>query len=262
MWESPEGLAPGGPNVTVRMADEQVDIKVVEDGRQPLALVSATFDMANDGPTATMLTGFPNFAYSAVDGDYDPVTFTPDRITNFKAWTDTTTFTPGLRQIKDVRGPSSWFVWTVTYPQGKTVAVHVAYQQQLEHAYAGWIPVSYVLRTGALWNGSINNATITMSSGAGAVLSSDLAPQQRDGSKLVWSLDNFKPTRDINGVYINSESWAKLQAAQSTASAPEANAADLVSSANAVLDVVVHSDRSEWAGLGTLYRTPMHARRI
>ena len=69
MWESPEGLAPGAPNVTVRMADEQVDVKVVEQEGKPFALVSATFDMANDGPPATILTGFPNYAYAAVGGD-------------------------------------------------------------------------------------------------------------------------------------------------------------------------------------------------
>ncbi len=83
MWESPEGLTPGAPNVTVRMADEQVDIKVLEQNGNPTAVVNATFDMANDGLTATVLTGFPNFAYDALmGGDYDPVTFTPARITD------------------------------------------------------------------------------------------------------------------------------------------------------------------------------------
>jgi len=82
------------------MADEQVDIKVVEQDGKPSALVSATFDMANDGPTATILTGFPNYAYSAlIGGDYDPVTFTPARITDFKAWTDGATYTPTSQQI-------------------------------------------------------------------------------------------------------------------------------------------------------------------
>src|ERR1041384_3800990 len=86
LWESPQGLAPGGPNVTVRMADEDVDIKVIEQDGTPMAIVNATFNMANDGPDATVLTGFPNFAYSAlIGGDYDPVTFTPARISDFKA---------------------------------------------------------------------------------------------------------------------------------------------------------------------------------
>jgi hypothetical protein len=258
MWESPQGLAPGGPNVTVRMADEQVDIKVVEQGGNPLAVVNATFDMANDGPAATMLTGFPNSAYSALVGsDYDPVTFTPARITNFKAWTDSATFTPTSRQVtpSGQRFGSDWFVWNMSYPQGKTIAVHVAYQQQLDAGYTvDWSHVSYVLRTGALWNGPIGKATISMASDAGALMSTDPVPQQQEGGKLIWSFENFKPTQDINALYINGRGWAKLQAAQSAASAPGATSADLVSSANAVLDVVISSDRSQFTG--TLYRMP------
>jgi hypothetical protein len=240
------------------MADEQVDIKVVEQGGNPFALVNATFDMANDGQTATILTGFPNYAYSAlVGGDYDPVTFTPARITNFKAWTDSATFTPMSRQVtpSGQRFGSDWFVWSMLYPQGKTTAVHVAYQQQLDPGYSvGWSPVSYVLRTGALWNGPIGKARISMTSDAGALMSTDPPPHQQDGGTLVWSFENFKPTQDINAVYISANGSAKLQVAQSAASAPGATSADLVSSANAVLDVVIASDRTQW--LGTLYRTP------
>ena len=258
MWESPQGLAPGAPNVTVRMADEQVDIKVLEQPGNPVAMVNATFDMTNDGPTATVLTGFPNSAYAAlVGGDYDPVTFTPARISDFKASTASATFAPKSQKVipSGQSFGNDWFVWSMVYPQGKTTAVHVSYQQQLEPGFnVSWSHVSYVLRTGALWNGSIGKATITMTSDSGALLSTDPAPGQQDGGKLVWSFENFKPTQDINAIYIKADGWSKLKAAQGTASSPGATSADLVSSGYAVLDTIVNANRSLY--VGTLYRAP------
>jgi hypothetical protein len=50
-YETPEGLAIGVPNPTVRMSDEQVDVKVVERGSAAIALVTATFNMLNEGST-------------------------------------------------------------------------------------------------------------------------------------------------------------------------------------------------------------------
>src|SRR5438105_15166746 len=59
VYETPQGLGPGVKNTTVRMANEQVDIHVVERGDAAIAMVTATFTMINTGPTAQVLTGFP-----------------------------------------------------------------------------------------------------------------------------------------------------------------------------------------------------------
>ena len=255
MWESPEGLAPGSPSTTVRMADEQVDLKVIEQNGNPTATVNASFDMDNDGPTVQLLTGFPDMAYSAVSGDYDPVTFTPANIVGFRAWTDSDTYNPTQRKVDTGRfGGSDWFVWTMTYPQGKTVQVHVSYQQKLDAWNGSWAPVSYVLRTGALWNGPIGKATITMStSDGGTLVDADPAPQQT-GSALTWTFSNFKPVQDINATYIEAASWSKLQAAQNAASAPGASTDDLVAGVQAVLDTLMGPARSP-DSFGTLYLT-------
>src|SRR5579885_2030403 len=66
-YETPEGIAIGVPNPTVRMSDEQVDVKVVERGAAAVALVTATFNMRNDGAALQLLTGFPN-EYTVQDG--------------------------------------------------------------------------------------------------------------------------------------------------------------------------------------------------
>jgi hypothetical protein len=147
----------------------------------------------------------------------------PSRGFKLKAWTNDATYTPKSQQIVPTgeRFGSDWFVWSMTYAQGKSIPVHAAYQQQLDPGFlVGWTPASYVLRTGALWNGSIGRAAITMAFDRGAVLSGEPAPQQQEEGKLTWTFEYFKPTQDINTTYVDADFWTKLQAARSTASAP------------------------------------------
>ncbi|MBV9545512.1 MAG: hypothetical protein JOY61_14170 [Chloroflexi bacterium] len=61
MQPTTAGLVPGVPGTTVRMAAEKVDIHVVERDNAIHALVTASFDMFNRGPTVSVTTGFPKF---------------------------------------------------------------------------------------------------------------------------------------------------------------------------------------------------------
>src|SRR5262249_45930095 len=151
---------------------------------------------------------------------------------------------------------SEWFVWNMAYPQGKTVQVHVAYAQELDAGFRGWSPVTYVLRTGALWNGPIGRATVTMSTADGGMLvGPDPATDQRDA--LTGRFSTFTPTQDVNATYIGPANAAKLKAAQAAATAPGASASDLLASTNAVLDVLMGDGRTS-GYLGSLYRQPRY----
>lgn len=73
------GLVPGVTGTTVRMAAEKVDVHVLERHGAVHALVSATFDMSNEGSTVTLTTGFPKFSgtYFVQGGfaGFDPTQF-------------------------------------------------------------------------------------------------------------------------------------------------------------------------------------------
>jgi hypothetical protein len=86
VYETPEGVAPGALNTTVRMLDEQVDVQVVEKGPAAVAVVTTTFDMINDGPAAEIMTSFPDEYFAAHCCFLE---FTSANITGFRAWTDT-----------------------------------------------------------------------------------------------------------------------------------------------------------------------------
>ncbi len=258
MWESPEGLSPGVADSTVRMADEQVEVQVVERDGAAVAVVTATFDLANDGPATHMLVGFPNFAAEAtVGGGYDPGMFTPANLTNFRAWTDTTTFTPVEQRVAVTPsakqyGGSDWFVWNMTFPRGAAVPVHVAYEDRLgalppPHPgdSRGWFHVSYVLRTGALWAGSIGHVHVTFKTpdggfvGAGAPtemvgypsVDNAAKPTSITDNQIEWDYTNLEPTFDVGTTYVFSETWRRLRADETAMQQPEAQPSESLQAA-------------------------------
>src|SRR5437763_1130740 len=259
MWESPEGLTPGLPNSRVQMAGETVRSAVRETADGVMADVSADFDMLNPGPDTQMVVGFPSMAWDVLfvndrDAAYSPVTF--QAIQNFRAQSSLAQYAPALRKVGG-SGPfsnSSWFVWNMLYPGGKPLRVQVTYQQQLmsfkvyspDFPAPAAVPVSYVLRTGALWDGPIGSAVITMTATDGAGLVPVLPPTQIQDGQLTWSMNNFKPTEDIDAMYVRAAKWPELKAAEASAGQQNASAADLVQSAKTVLGVFVGNPESEF----------------
>jgi hypothetical protein len=183
--------------------------------------------MSNTGPTTQVLTGFPNQDYDSsptpdlAQGVYD---FTAN-ITNFKAWTDTTTYTPSEQPVSVGQyAGEQWFVWNMTYPQGKTIPVHVSYEQLLgqQQLCDGCDPtpdvnVIYVLRTGALWAGNIDSAHITFEApNGGGFVGADGASTLAD-DHVVWDFTNFKPSSDVGTIYVFATRWKEIQAAEAAA---------------------------------------------
>ena len=241
VYETPQGLGPGVKDTSVRMANEQVDVQVVEQGAAAVAVVNATFTMSNSGPTTQLLTGFPDADYGAngnpdlPSGGYQ---FTSANITNFRAWTDSATFTPKQQQVSSGQFQNEqWFVWNMSYPQGQTVPVHVAYQQHLgDQQVLGdqvneFVDVLYVLRTGALWAGNIDDAHITFEApNGGGFVGADGASTSAD-DHIVWDFTNFKPTADVGTVYVFATPWKEMQAAEAAANQPGAQPNDYLRAA-------------------------------
>jgi hypothetical protein len=130
------GVVPGMPGTTVRMATEKVDIKVTERDGAVHAMVNASFDMFNRGPTVTLLTGFPKYSGGGyfVPGGF--AGFDPTQFSNFQASSGATTFQPSVQPVKpsataDQLGTTDWYVWEMEYPANQTTSVQVSYDQTL-----------------------------------------------------------------------------------------------------------------------------------
>jgi hypothetical protein len=250
MWESPEGLTPGMPNTHVQMTAEDVQVQVQEKGDGVYADVAATFDLLNTGPTTQMLVGFPDNPNTLFpQGAYTPVFFDSARITNFRAWTDTTNYSASEQKVGAGQFAGPWFVWNMVFASTKPLRLQVAYEQPLT-TFQDLVPVSYVLTTGALWDGPIGHATVTMTAPNGGgllppasvtlpngVVWPALAPTSADNSQLTWSLSNFKPAQDAEAEFLRPVTWSALQTAEAAAGSANATPDDLASGAQLVLSV-------------------------
>jgi hypothetical protein len=101
----------------------------------------------------------------------------------------------------NVQFMGDWYVWQMAYPGGKTTNVHVSYDQILNYRGShGYVFTDYVLRTGALWDGTIGDATVAMSSSTGGTfLSADKATSVSP-SQVAWHLTDVKPEFDPSAV--------------------------------------------------------------
>jgi hypothetical protein len=232
------------------MQAEDVSVQVVERGSAAVAVVKATFDMANPGATAQIMTGFPSFAGSAVpaSGTYTPtnnVMFTPANISNFRAWTDTANFTPTKKTVKTSQyGSSDWFVWNMSYPRG-TTRVYVSYDQKIspdlppDSTFSpSFTNVSYVLRTGALWAGTIGSAHVTFDAPNGGIFVDSEKTTEASDTHLAWQLNDVKPTFDPDAVYVYRKPWQELQAAQAVLATGGAAPSDYLRAAQAALSLL------------------------
>ncbi|MGE3912116.1 MAG: hypothetical protein AB7K36_22340, partial [Chloroflexota bacterium] len=246
-WESPMGLAPGNPDIQVRMAAETVDISVVERGNEIHAAVQASFSMVNDGPDATVKVGFPATTTSLFDALAEPdengvkradapAMFSPQAIRAFRVAADgqeLRSWRQDVQSAADAGFGADWLMWEMVFPAGQTTVVNVQYEQVLtDRASDLVVQPMYVLRTGALWSGVIGEATITLRADgggaliggpelfsrmddAGKVVSYPRAEQvygsddaaEATASRIVWRFADLEPTRDVGATYVRSSAW-------------------------------------------------------
>jgi hypothetical protein len=278
MWDSPVGLTPGHPGHRVRMVREDVDVEVVESDADIFAFVHATYELLNAGPDLTMKVGFPGETYDLDEWREQPVVdrlgpywakFRPGTIADFRAWADDEPLDVAWESpVTSGDGPlwRAWLVWQMTFPSQRPVRVRVSYRQQLDVPLVppdparapdpprppSDTPVLYVLRTGALWDGTIGEAGITIRATGGGVLLggpelqfSPLVPggearttppreaflgaaqaAERAPDRLVWRLREFEPAWDIGSTYVSSRVWDSLSRVEAAIQAGTADETD------------------------------------
>ncbi|MCL5026246.1 MAG: DUF4424 domain-containing protein [Chloroflexi bacterium] len=239
MWESPVGLKPGLVDNRVRMVAETVDLRVIERDGAVYAVVSAVFDLLNNGPDTKMKVGFPEYNYPVNVGEYPKqVGFSPSQLGNFRAWAGVTQYQP--RRERVVLDPSAsswgdeWFVWDMAFPRGVPVRLNVGYDQKLSEGN-GAVNLFYVLTSGALWDGTIGEATVIATArDGGAFVAADPAAGESSTSRVVWQMRDFEPTEDVRAVYVPATTWQTLRAAEDAITAGRASAIDYISGARAV----------------------------
>lgn len=246
-WESPMGLVPGHPDIQVRMAAETVDIEIVERGDEIHALVQASFSMANDGPDALLNVGFPATTTSLFDRlaapDAEgrqvadaPVLFSPQALRAFRVAVDGQELRSWRQDVPAAAQAgfgADWLMWEMSFPAGQSTRVDVRYEQVLtDRASDRVVQPMYVLRTGALWPGTIGEATITLRApdggalmggpelymrpdGAGGVSTYPRADQiygpaaayESSSTQVVWRFTDLEPTRDVGATYVRASAW-------------------------------------------------------
>jgi hypothetical protein len=249
-WESPVGLVPGNPDIQVRMAAETVDIDVVERGDEVHAVVKASFTMVNDGADATVKVGFPASTTSLfdqlVEPDADgrrfadaPVLFSPEALRAFQVSVDGQQLRSWRQEVPaaaEAGFGANWLMWEMAFPAGRTTTVDVAYEQVLsERTRDRVVQPMYVLRTGALWSGTIGEATVTMrapdggalvggaelfmrTDDAGGVTTYPRADQvygpadavSASPTQIVWRFADLEPTRDVGATYVRAAAWREF----------------------------------------------------
>lgn len=271
VWESGSGLTPGLPGNTVRMVAESVDIQIVERDEQIVTQVQATFEMFNRGPDVQMKVGFPGSSTN----HQGILQFGQKNVSSFRVWTAERAYEPTWERVivpstsRFANGSlydwlDDWLVWEMEYPSQQSVAVHVSYEQVLmtwpRHAY---VQPSYILRTGALWDGAIGEATITMTAPDGGALFGGaelfdghdaqgairtlpelgemLGPEEADEAsidRVVWRLHDVEPTYDIGATYVPRRIWNRLHDGETAIVTGTAGPEDYLSAAQAAMELL------------------------
>lgn len=278
-WESPTGLVPGNPDIQVRMDAETVDVQVVERGDAIHALVHASFSMVNDGSEATITVGFPASSTSLFDHLASPDAegyrhadapglFSPQAIRAFEVSVDGHVLRSWRQEVPaaaDAGFGADWLMWEMAFPAGQSTVVDVQYEQVLtERATDRYVQPMYVLRTGALWHGSIGAATVTLRANGGGALIGGPELYMRVGAdgavetypdadqiygpsdaaessptQIVWRFTDLEPTRDVGATYVRSSAWrAYSEADRAILTGGSSDPAQLRAAAAAALDIL------------------------
>ncbi|MBV9545513.1 MAG: hypothetical protein JOY61_14175 [Chloroflexi bacterium] len=152
-----------------------------------------------------------------------------------------------------------WYVWQMEYPGNKTTNVQVAYDQIISPEINGYSYISYILHTGMLWDGTIGDATVTMSTDTGGAfllasaeeakqsvssqiqpapdsLPNNGLPTSSAPNQVSWRLTDFKPSFDPFVFYVPSDAWRRLSGAEARLGAGSASADDYAAGVQAYFD--------------------------
>ena len=192
----------------IRMNSEEVNIKpILTNGFITKIEVECIFHFVNTGNEAEVTVGFPNLYYDGVDQDRSRGT-----INDFKCFVDNQ---PCMVQIKTgVQNPvypkmvyPEVFIWKVHFAEGQHRFIKNTYNFRGSGTSDGNVYINYILKTGALWKGSIGSAIISIDiKGLDKDFITIVKPKggKITGDKIRWILTNFEPKDDLEVIYNNS----------------------------------------------------------
>ena len=185
----------------VRMISEVVAMKRID--RDVFATCDFTF--INPGKDAVVTMGFP--AEPQEDESEEPVKADLRNvlIKDFTALADGKKLPVGIKKCKNQENIKGLdfdyaFVWKVNLPHDQTVHLHHTYQYGISGNSGGQWWMSYILKSGALWDGKIDSAEISID------LNEDVSPgllkiepknYLYKKGVIKWVFKDFKPTEDI-----------------------------------------------------------------
>jgi len=203
--ESPPGAnpSPDGEVTQVRMVDEKVVIEVQAEediSKMGTARVWAEFQMLNLGDVKeTLMVRFPT---SFNDGFYRY-----PEIEDLMVYVDNQ-FVPTSRielegEPEQWNDPVQWAEFEVVFPPGDTIEIEVDYTLQGTGEYP-FVSYSYLLETGAGWNGTIGSAEIIVRLPYKATAQTvfiDSSPgwgqtttgAYLEGNEVSWYFEDFEP---------------------------------------------------------------------
>jgi tetratricopeptide (TPR) repeat protein len=181
-------------NVPVRMVSEEVRISLYG----TTAWVNCLFTLLNEGAPDTIEVGFPR----GWEGDLkDFMASDAHKPGDLKV--ETLAENPNYNEYTGEKLPW-WKVFKVPFDStGQTIVVETMYTTELTNT-GGFVlndlHFTYIMKTGALWKGNIEDArvTVTVAGGAGDRLTS-ISPEgyTREGDRITWHFQNFKPDSNI-----------------------------------------------------------------
>ncbi|MBK8166448.1 MAG: DUF4424 family protein [bacterium] len=202
----------------VRMVAEEV----VFDLRTPDVIrVSCLFVVVNEGPADTLLLGFPDYWPDADDDSPRPgvVSAIEDLVVTVDGRPVDTTALPAKDAPTAIGTGDQWcvpynvaHVWNCSFAPGQTRVLRTEYSHGYSGSTSSSYNVSYVLRTGASWAGSIGAVVLRLIPGQMSLKDAWYPPEWHDtGTEFVWAATDLEPDCDIEvGMEIPAEYAAHL----------------------------------------------------
>ena len=250
----------GGFETNVQMVSENVLITVESTDPDPAlsgtfysglvsydtrAHVDAYFYMVNQGSEVESFdVWFPIGGSSGYSDDLS--------VDNFAAWVGDTPAEIGTAYTEPeyYKDPSIWATWPVTFYPGQTVTLHVAYYAR-PTGYRPYGRIEYFLHTGAGWQGTIGEGTVTIRLPYEVnEFNTDLTPADWNGpspgyytvsgSEVAWQFSNLEPTEvdDVGLTIMQPSVWQAILSAQEGVQQEPDNPAMVLALARAQEDAI------------------------
>jgi len=185
---------------SVRMESEKVVIDLYNDS----SVVRCLFNMKNLGEHEKLQIGFPEMSFY-----HFRIKSIADEINRFNvkengkamkfAFSDSLRFNNEYRKkVEHYQIKEEWYLWETEFQKGETKTIEVQYTLPCGMQYkSNKCYFTYLLHTGANWNGTIGKAEIIINLkdiALDSISSQNPANCEISGNQLIWTFSDLEPT--------------------------------------------------------------------